>query len=80
MAINNAVFHTHASENSKYHALYAYFTLRKTQAEIAHFLGKSKSTIGYWINRYQVHGTVVRFARDRTFISISYEQRMWIIR
>lgn len=79
MAINDAVFHTHASENTKYHALYNYFTLRKTRTEIATIFGKAKSTIGNWIYRYQVYGTVARIARDSTYLSIPLEKREWLI-
>jgi len=45
MAISDAVLNNHASENTKYHALYCYFFLRESKTEMAKIFAKFTSTI-----------------------------------
>lgn len=49
----------HASENTKYHALFNYFIRRHTKTDIAAWLNKSISTISNWIDKYSDTGSVV---------------------
>ncbi|KAJ3227101.1 hypothetical protein HDU78_010103 [Chytriomyces hyalinus] len=58
--IQQVVQHTHASENTKIHALYNYYYHHKTVAEIAEIYVKTPETIRNWIQRYKKTGTVAR--------------------
>lgn len=78
MSISHAIFHDHASENTKFHALYCYFLLRKTKSEIAEIFGKSPSTITNWIERYEQEGDVGRHQSEREGV---YDEAMksWML-
>jgi len=54
----------HASENTKYYALYNYFIRRHTKSAVALTFNKSISTITAWIDRYAETGTVARIQRS----------------
>ena len=78
MSIRHAVFHEHASECTKYHALYCYFFLHKTRAEISYIFGKSPSTISNWIQRYETEDVLQRHQHDREVI-FSKEMKEWLL-
>ena len=78
MSISHAVFHEQASENTKYHALYNYFFLKKSKLEIAEIFGKSPSTITNWIDRYDKEGDISRHSSERTGI-FDAAMKQWVI-
>lgn len=59
-AILHNVTSRHASENTKYYALYCRFILRLSKAQIAVVFCKSPTTISTWIRQYEDTGSVVR--------------------
>ncbi|TPX40435.1 hypothetical protein CcCBS67573_g10624 [Chytriomyces confervae] len=75
--IQQVVVHSHASENTKIHALYNYFYHHKTVSEIAHIYVKKPGTIRNWIKRFKLTGNVSRvsFSSGYTFTA---EHRLWI--
>ena len=66
MSILHTVLHEHSSTNTKYHALYCYFFLRKTKSEISEIFAKSAATISNWIEKYEMEGDLTRCNVERT--------------
>ncbi|KAJ3245344.1 hypothetical protein HDU77_009487 [Chytriomyces hyalinus] len=58
--IEQVVLHSHASENTKIHALYNFFYHHKTVSKIAHIYAKKPGTIRNWINRFKKTGSLSR--------------------
>jgi transposase len=75
MSIQREVFHSQASESTKLHALYCYFFLRKTKAEIAVIFGKSPTSITNWVNRYLEEGHLARRDTENLFRKFNIEKR-----
>ena len=69
----------HASENTKYYALYNYFIRRHTKSAVALTFNKSISTITAWIDRYAETGTVARIQRSSHYRRFNHEHREWIL-
>jgi len=70
----------HASENTKYYALYNYFIRRHTKSAVALTFNKSISTITAWIDRYAETGTVARIQRSSHYRRFNHEHRSeWIL-
>lgn len=67
-----------ASENTKLHALYAYYYVGLRKNVIAEYFGKSPSTISNWISRYDETGNVNRAPRVNIFIKYHKLERDWI--
>lgn len=70
----------HADENTKYHALYNFYVLKRDRIKIAETFGKPVATIGNWINKYEKHGHLHR----RKSVQVVYKKfgrtkREWIV-
>ncbi|KAJ1544974.1 hypothetical protein HK096_006949, partial [Nowakowskiella sp. JEL0078] len=66
----------HASENTKYYALYSFYCLYLSQAKIAQIFCKSATTISAWIEQYQQTGTVSQKKRQK-YPSFTDEEIHW---
>lgn len=69
----------HATDDVKYHALYAYFFLGHSKSEIAKMYHKDPTTINNWIIRYEESGSVERKSTIRTPPKIDDEKREWLL-
>lgn len=56
----------HASENTKYHAIYGYYVMKKTVGELATLYGKHASTIYKWIHEFEEKGSFSHPSYDRS--------------
>ncbi len=75
--LENAVKHTHASENTRHHAIYANQVLGFSIEFIARIFSKTPKTIQNWINQWNADGTARRKARKRVFCKFNAEMRQW---
>ncbi|XP_062533313.1 uncharacterized protein LOC134202300 [Armigeres subalbatus] len=73
------VSHHQASENTKYHALYAYYYLSKSRSELATLYCKHHSTISKWIREYEGQQSFRNGQSSRSrFHKLSEEEVEWI--
>jgi len=77
--IINVVTSEHASDNTKYHALYNYFIRRQSKTFIAETFCKSISTITSWITRYETTESVSRIISQPTFRKFNPIHKQWIL-
>lgn len=75
--VSEAIESQHATENTKLHALYAYYFIGLKQNQIALLYRKAPSTIGRWIERYERTGAVSRKATESQR-KYTPEHREWI--
>ena len=73
-----AIDHQHASENTKLHALYAYYFLGFNKTRIATIYRKALSTIATWIDTYEKTGSVARQNSSVTNQKYNTEKREWL--
>jgi transposase len=79
-AISQAVLGSHASTDTKYHALYAFFMLGLSKRRIGELYGKDETTIARWIKLYEETGSCERQQRsDNVNKEIGAEKRQWVI-
>jgi transposase len=78
--IFNAVSKTHASADTKYHALYAYYVLGLSKKRIAELFCKAESTIGRWVTQFEEEGVCERHKRvDAVYREFGVEKRSWLL-
>lgn len=77
--IIQTIRHQHASPNTVYHALYGYYFLGIPKKELARIYGKSESTIGYWITKYEENGVYKRKQRKLVYKKFSATMREWLV-
>lgn len=78
-AILQKVGKKHATDDVKYHALYAYFFLGYNKTKIGKIYRKDPTTINSWIVRYEETGTVSRKSTIRNRPKIDDEKREWLL-
>lgn len=69
----------HASEDVKYHGLYAYYFLGFNKAKIAKIYNKDPKTITNWITRYEKSGELGRKSTIRVPKKIDQDKVDWIL-
>lgn len=69
----------HATDDVKFHALYAYFFLGHNKTKIGEIYRKDRTTIKNWIERYDVSGTVSRKSTIRDPPKIDDGKREWLL-
>lgn len=69
----------HATDDVKYHALYAYLFLGYNKTKIANIYRKDPTIINNWIVRYNETGTVVRKTTIRDRPKIDDQKREWLL-
>ncbi|XP_039452525.1 uncharacterized protein LOC120431473 isoform X2 [Culex pipiens pallens] len=62
-----------------YHALYCYYVMGHSKAEVAAAYGKSITTIKNWIVKYENNGGMSAAEKRRTFRCFKEEERCWIV-
>ncbi|KAJ1559037.1 hypothetical protein HK096_001857, partial [Nowakowskiella sp. JEL0078] len=71
---------THASECTKWHALYMYFFLGMQKTDFAALLCKHGSTITNWINNYLENGNVShKKSLETVYQKFGNKKRSWIM-
>lgn len=70
----------HASENTKEHAMYAYFFLNFTLARVAKLYRKGEATVSRWVDQYTTTGVLARRESIQERSKFPEEQRQWILR
>lgn len=69
-----------AHQNTMYHALYDYYVLNYDRAAIAKIFGKTKASIGNWINRYEKYGHLHRTkSKEVVYKKFGQKKREWIV-
>lgn len=69
----------HASDDVKYHALYAYYFLGFSKSKIGTLYNKDPKTITNWITRYEETGVLSRMSTVRAPQKIDDDKREWIL-
>lgn len=69
----------HASDDVKYHALYAYYFLGFNKSKIGTIYHKDPKTITNWITRYEDTGVLSRKSTIRAPQKIDDDKREWIL-
>ncbi|XP_062543330.1 uncharacterized protein LOC134210910 [Armigeres subalbatus] len=77
--IIQTVRHQHAAPSTVYHALYGYYFLGIPRKELSRIYGKSTSTIGYWILKYEENGVFKRKQRLQVYKKFSASMREWLV-
>lgn len=73
------VSNKHATEDVKYHALYAYYFLGYNKSKVAEIYRKDPTTINNWIVRYEESGSLKRKTTVRVPSKIDDEKREWLL-
>lgn len=69
----------HADESVKYHALYGYFYLGLSRANLAKIYNKHKSTISNWIVRFEDHGSMEKAKNKPIFRKFNQTLKDWLL-
>jgi transposase len=77
--ILKAVLHSHATEDTRLHALYAFYCVRMPTSQIAVIYGKSERTIKNWIGRYEANAYVGDADREVEPRKFSEEMQEWLV-
>lgn len=77
--ILNIINSTQASENTKFHCLFAHFYLGISVNTLAYIYHKSKSTIYNWINQWDEIKSLARRSGDRQYRKFNEEKRGFIL-
>lgn len=77
--IFHRVHNNHASVNTVYHCLYAFYFLGMSRASLAKIFGKSKSIICQWIRKYERDGAFSRKHRKQVYRRFGTMQRQWLL-
>lgn len=75
----NHVQHRHASVNTIYHCLYAFYFLGMDRASLSKIFGKSKSIVCKWIRKYERDGTFARKQRKVVYRRFGTTHRQWLL-
>ena len=78
-SIKTLISATHASPNTRLHALYVHFFLGFSQKEVARIFHKSTSTICEWVKQYHKDGMVTRALSTRCAFKFAPSMRQWIV-
>lgn len=78
-AMDDAVRRQQASDNTKLHCLYGYYTLKLSKRELAHIYCKTEKTTYNWVRVYEERSS---FDRARHVIATKYtpKHRQWLVR
>lgn len=73
------VRHQHASTNTVYHCLYDYYYLGVTKNTLSKIYAKHRTTISFWIRKYEENGFFNRKEKERVYLRFNIEQRKWLV-
>ncbi|XP_053683690.1 uncharacterized protein LOC128733873 [Sabethes cyaneus] len=77
--ILHRVKNNHATVNTVYHCLYAFYFLGINRCALAEIFGKSKATICNWIRKYEQDGAFSRKQRMQVYRRFGTTQRQWLL-